>query len=65
MEKDKNWGKKLTGGLACAVMLREIVIAVPETALWAIGGIVLIAVVYMGTQLYADLQRKGGNGGKT
>lgn len=59
MEKDKNWGKKLTGGLVCAAMLREIVVAVPDTALYAIGGIVLIAVVYMGTQLYSDVQRKG------
>ena len=57
-EKDKIWGKTLTGGLACAVMLREIVIAVPETALWAIGGITLIALVYMGSQVYKDTKKK-------
>lgn len=60
--QDKAWGKKLTGGLACAVLLREIVTAVPDTALWAIGGITLIGLVYMATQLISDLKKS--NSGK-
>ncbi len=51
---DKNWGKKLTGGLVGAVMVREIVQAVPTTAIIGIIGIVVLALVYMTLQYLSD-----------
>jgi len=56
-EKKTSWGKKLTGGIFCAVMIREIVMAKPEMAPWGIGAILILGVIYQVTQLRAD--RKG------
>ena len=53
-KKDKMWGKKLTGGVACAYLISEIVETVPATAYYGIGAIVLIAVIYMITQKLSD-----------
>lgn len=55
----KNWGKKLTGGLIGAVMIREIVQAVPDIALWGIFAITNIVVTYMVLQHLADKKGKG------
>lgn len=54
----KNWGKKLTGGLIGAAMLREIVQVVPETAKWVIVGIVAITMTFMVLQYLADRKDK-------
>ena len=55
MEKqDKSWGKKLTGGMVGAIMVREIVMAVPSTAWYGIWAITIMAVVFMGLQYLSD-----------
>ena len=59
MEEKTNWGKKLTGGMVGAVMVREIVMAKPEMALWGIMAITNIAITFMVLQYFADKKGKG------
>lgn len=59
-DKDKAWGKKLTGGLICLALFREIAIVVSSDKIkLAIAGMgMIVALAFMVIQHFSDRKPK-------